>query len=163
MMLKETIFVVRSGIKICCMEGRYNMKEFIEKLLGRMEETRKTALNKVKFPIMIVCKNDLQEFADICFEESKKIVNQLAEEYNGGWINADVESPTENGKYIVYYRKWTDGNYLPTFDETEIRILRYSNNGWFFPTYGDVEAEKDIHREVIAWQPLPEPFKPIAE
>lgn len=124
------------------------MKEFIEKVIGRLEEC-----------------TSIEDYGEIfiSLDEIYEIVNQLAEEYNGGWINADVESPTENGKYIVYYRKWTDGNYLPTFDETEIRILRYSNNGWFFPTYGDVEAEKDIHREVIAWQPLPEPFKPIAE
>ena len=47
-----------------------------EKVVEQLEETRKTALNKVKMPIMIVCKHDLQEFADICFEESIDIVKK---------------------------------------------------------------------------------------
>lgn len=123
------------------------MNEFIEKLIGRLEEQ----------------KSDLTTWSEdkafeIGIETAISIVNQLAEEYNNGWISANDRLPEENGKYIVYYRKWTFGNYLPKFDEKEIRILRYSTNGWFFPTYGDVEAEKDIHREVIAWQPLPEPY-----
>ena len=130
------------------------MQEFIEKLIGRLEE----------YPgkINLKCGNRGHfDFMEV--EAVKAIANELAEEYNNGWINADVESPTENGKYIVYYRKWTDGNYLPKFDETEIRILRYRNNDWVFPTYGDTEAEKDIHREVLAWQPLPAPYQPKGE
>ena len=47
-----------------------------EKVVEQLKETRKTALNKVKMPIMIVCKHDLQEFADICFEESIDIVKK---------------------------------------------------------------------------------------
>lgn len=47
-----------------------------EKVVEELKETRKTALNKVKMPIMIVCKYDLQEFADICFEESIDIVKK---------------------------------------------------------------------------------------
>lgn len=131
-----------------------SMKEFIEKLIGRLEEeTQYVDLSNPSSPVRCVIKA-------INPQKVIEIVNQLAEEYNNGWINADVESPTEDGKYIVYYRKWTDGNYLPKFDETEIRILRYRNNDWVFPTYGDTEAEKDIHREVLAWQPLPAPYQP---
>ena len=47
-----------------------------KKIVEQLKETRKTALNKVKMPIMIVCKHDLQEFADICFEESIDIVKK---------------------------------------------------------------------------------------
>ena len=47
-----------------------------EKVVTELKETRKTALNKVKMPIMIICKHDLQEFADICFEESIDIVKK---------------------------------------------------------------------------------------
>lgn len=141
------------------------MKEFIEKLIERLEEQaeqyRRRGFEHEE--------KGYSAMADKYYEKqcsylhSIEIVNKLAEEYNNGWINADVESPTENGKYIVYYRKWTDGNYLPKFDETEIRILRYRNNDWVFPTYGDTEAEKDIHREVLAWQPLPAPYQPEGE
>ena len=146
------------------------MKEFIDKLISRLEESLSKAEQEMNYYKELSEKDSSCEvFADAHEKEYKayfnaiSIVNQLAEEYNNGWINDDVESPTENGKYIVYYRKWTDGNYLPKFDETEIRILRYRNNDWVFPTYGDTEAEKDIHREVLAWQPLPAPYQPKGE
>lgn len=140
------------------------MNEFINKLIERLE--KHVAYNEKMFemfPNMGEVQKTIYNTQKNSYEETIRIVNKLAEEYNNGWINADVESPTENGKYIVYYRKWTDGNYLPKFDETEIRILRYRNNDWVFPTYGDTEAEKDIHREVLAWQPLPAPYQPKGE
>lgn len=138
------------------------MKEFIEKLIGRLEEEKNKRL--------LFEDNATEEEAGWYFSGSRngladaiEIVNQLAEEYNNGWISVDVELPIENGKYLVYYHKWSDGNYLPKFNETEIRILRYRNNNWIFPAYGDTEAEKDSHREVIAWQPLPAPYQPKGE
>jgi hypothetical protein len=148
------------------------MKEFIEKLIGRLEE-QKTSYREIRKNTY--CRRTEMDDCDSCradhyldarlegINKAIKIVNQLAEEYNGGWISVNDRLPEENGKYIVYYRKWSFGNYLPKFDEKEIRILRYSTNGWFFPTYGDTEAEKDIHREVLAWQPLPAPYQPKGE
>lgn len=129
------------------------MKEFIDKLIERLEEKQNDIAGNLSLNVYY------SDGYDKGIEYAIEIVNELAEEYNNGWINADLESPTENGKYIVYYHKWTDGNYLPKFDETEIRILRYRNDDWIFPTYGDTEAEKDSHREVIAWHPLPAPYK----
>ena len=150
------------------MENKHTY-QFVEKLIGRLEEYKDSHLIEHDSEECLHCQENEDDWCNcrdcsICvWDKAVEIVNQLAEEYNNGWINADVESPTENGKYIVYYRKWTDGNYLPKFDETEIRILRYRNNDWVFPTYGDTEAEKDIHREVLAWQPLPAPYKPKGE
>ena len=147
-MCEEIIEIVNQLAEEYKLKTNANMQEVIDNLevytVGR--------LNTSKVDISVL---QLQRYINR--------LKQIAEEYNNGWINADVESPTENGKYIVYYRKWTDGNYLPKFDETEIRILRYRNNDWVFPTYGDTEAEKDIHREVLAWQPLPAPYQPKGE
>ena len=150
------------------------MNEFIEKLIGRLEETRKTALNKVKFPIMIVCKHDLQEFADICFEESKKIVNQLAEEYNNGWIPVSERLPEDGGYYLVVYHDWSDGNYLPKYDDVRVKVMHYQvkdlatgYSGWNYPrTIGENAdlIEADQHREVTHWKSLPGlPYQPKGE
>ena len=132
------------------------MKEFVEKLIGRLEEDYKPDIECFE-------SKDDYEVSITRYNRLLNIVNQLAEEYNNGWIPVEQKLPEENGKYIAYYHKWSDGNYLPKFDETEIRILRYRNNDWIFPTYGNTEAEKDSHREVIAWQPLPAPFKKGSE
>ena len=129
------------------------MKEFVEKLIGRLEEESAYARYSV----------NTDGIKSVPTYKAKEIVNQLAEEYNNGWVPCSERLPEENGKYIAYYHKWSDGNYLPKFDETEIRILRYRNNDWIFPTYVNTEAEKDSHREVIAWQPLPAPFKKGSE
>ena len=139
------------------------MQEFIKKLIERLK-IKEEELERISSECALSeLKKERNYGYHIAISHAIEIINELAEEYNNVWINADVESPTENGKYIVYYRKWTDGNYLPKFDETEIRILRYRNNDWVFPTYGDTEAEKDIHREVLAWQPLPAPYQPKGE
>ena len=31
------------------------------------------------------------------------------------------------------------------------------------PVCCDTQAEQDTHREVLAWQPLPEPYKEVSE
>ena len=86
-----------------------------------------------------------------------------AEEYNGGWIPCSERLPEESGYYLVTYHYWSDGNFLPKYDDTYVRRLHYQISehfvGWNYPKNVDDRAENDCHKEVIAWQPLPEPFK----
>ena len=84
-------------------------------------------------------------------------------EYNGGWIPCSERLPEESGYYLVTYHDWSDGNFLPKYDDTYVRRLHYQISdhfvGWNYPKNVDDRAENDCHKEVIAWQPLPEPFK----
>ena len=100
--------------------------------------------------------------AEMC-EELKEIVHEVAEEYNGGWIACSERFPEESGYYLVTYHDWSDGNFLPKYDDTYVRRLHYQISdhfvGWNYPKNVDDRAENDCHKEVIAWQPLPEPFK----
>ena len=86
-----------------------------------------------------------------------------AEEYNNGWIACSERLPEESGYYLVTYHDWSDGNFLPKYDDTYVRRLHYQISdhfvGWNYPKNVDDRAENDCHKEVIAWQPLPEPFK----
>jgi len=75
---------------------------------------------------------------------------------NERWIPIKREWPSKPGRYLVTFREWSNGNYLPEFDETYVRILRYSQAVFVMPKCIDNEAEKDINREVIAWMHLPE-------
>lgn len=61
------------------------MKEFVEKLISRLEE--------------LFCGEYNTEY--IKKDEVLKIVNQVAEEYNNGWISVKDRLPTEEGSYLV--------------------------------------------------------------
>ena len=67
-------------------------------------------------------------------EKAKQIVQEVAEEYNGGWIACSERLP-ENIDFVLYTHK--DG-------EVDICSIEY------FYDYMD---------RFTAWQPLPEPFK----
>ena len=97
------------------------------------------------------------------YNKALKIVQEVSEEYNGGWIPCSERLPEESGYYLVTYHDWSDGNFLPKYDDTYVRRLHYQISehfvGWNYPKNVDDRAENDCHKEVIAWQPLPEPFK----
>lgn len=84
--------------------------------------------------------------------------------YNGGWIACEDKPPEEGGYYLVTYREWSDGNYLPKFDDVRIRIMHYQKSeqftGWNFPKMINKKAEEDRHMEVLAYMELPEPYRP---
>ena len=75
------------------------------------------------------------------------------------WIPIKREWPNKPGRYLVTFREWSNGNYLPEFDETYVRILKYSRAIFVMPKCIDSEAEKDVNREVIAWMPIPEKYE----
>lgn len=119
------------------------MKEFIEKLIGRLEEikTDNFASAVLNEPYsMGICHT---------IEKSIEIVNQLAEEYrqdldknSQGWLLCSERLPEEEHDYLI------------CDDKGNVYSSTYCNNRWLVNFATD---------EVIAWQPLPEPFKPIAE
>ena len=86
-----------------------------------------------------------------------------AEEYNSGWIPCSERLPEDGGYYLVTYHEWSKGNFLPKYNDTYVRRMHYQKSerftGWNYPVCVDDRAENDTNREVIAWQPLPEPFK----
>ena len=100
------------------------MKEFIEKLIGRLEY-----LQKDKYVLA----------PTVCYvlEGVKQYVNQLAEEYNNGWIPCSERLPDKKGTYLVTVEK-------------------------FGVTFARFTGQKDnLHFDanVIAWQSLPAPYQ----
>ena len=75
------------------------------------------------------------------------------------WIPCSERMSEENGRYLVTYHHKSYGNYLPLFDDTYVRIMRFQNERWVFPINIDKEARSDEFKEVIAWQPLPKPYR----
>ena len=133
------------------------MKEAFEKILERLEELQNNLLSQTEGDVSV----QVGIINGVMY--SKKIVQEVAEEYNGGWIACSERLPEESGYYLVTYHDWSDGNFLPKYDDTYVRRLHYQISehfvGWNYPKNVDDRAENDCHKEVIAWQPLPEPYK----
>ena len=80
-------------------------------------------------------------------EKARQIVHEVAKEYNGGWIPCSEK--------------------LPELRQDVLVTVKYTGfmgmHGYWIKT-GHMEAENDwwgdcAGGEVIAWKPLPEPFK----
>ena len=74
------------------------------------------------------------------------------------WIPASERLPDDVGSYLVYYHEWSNGDFLPKYDDYRIRVMRFMNNGkWCMPVCTDKRCEADTNREVTHWMPLPDP------
>ena len=120
------------------------MNKAFEKILERLEEEK----NKDRSGVYSEIQCDVIKFT---YGSAKEIVQEVAEEYNGGWIPIEEKLPPDD-KYIL----------LSFFNFSIPIVGRYEEyedgSGNFFA--GD-EDETLISQNmyVNAWQPLPEPYK----
>ena len=134
------------------------MNKAFEKIIDKL------ILESSSCKVYKLIKPNIEDVAEFnTYKKCIEIVQEVAEEYNGGWIPCSERLPEESGYYLVTYHDWSDGNFLPKYDDTYVRRLHYQINehfvGWNYPKNVDDRAENDCHKEVIAWQPLPEPYK----
>lgn len=124
------------------------MKEFVEKLINRLEE-------KV-FSVELYNNEFDGKTVDnlICLGDVADIANQLAEEYSvtGGWIPCSVRlpertKPIQTEEYTVTMRKITRVGKCSPFSSHA--SFDYESGKWLVKGF-----------EVIAWQPLPAPYQP---
>ena len=74
------------------------------------------------------------------------------------WIPVKERLPDDVGSYLVYYHEWSNGDFLPKYDDYRIRVMRFMNNGkWCMPVCTDKRCEADTNREVTHWRKLPQP------
>ena len=139
------------------------MNEFIEKLIGRLEE-QKTKYRNIRKNTY--CRRTEMDDCDSCradhyldarlegINKAKEIVNELAEEYGkdtnvttNGWIPCSERLPSYDGPFICTAKGIKESLEL---------IYSSWDNSWMDEFYSEYE--------VIAWQPLPAPYqKPAAE
>ena len=77
------------------------------------------------------------------FDEAIDIINQVEAEYNNGWIPCSERLP-QNAEWVLCYGKNREGEF-----KYEVSDYIYEINGWMCSRI----------KEVIAWQPLPQPPK----
>ena len=120
------------------------MKEFIEKLIEMLEEEIEN----------VIVRDTYTKGKNAGLRKAKITVNQLAEEYNDGWISIDERFP-ENDNYILMS--------FANFSLPQIgRYEEDSEGGAFY--LGD-ELETCVSHDLIvnAWQPLPGSYHPKGE
>ena len=112
------------------------MNEFIEKLIGRSEE-------KAHQTWLVLAERN-------GYERAIEIVNELADEYNNGWIPCSERLPENISTVLVQVEEFES----PTI-------------GWYGNIAGWRLLEKDFDElndfTVIAWKPLPQPYQPKGE
>ena len=129
------------------------MNKAFEKILKRLEEVKNFEyLNGVK---------RFSKKERIAFDNAKEIVHEVEEEYNGGWIACSSDNMPNNGQKV--YVEFNDGKHMCLVYRT--KDSRDKSNGWEMNITQDgfYEICSDYgympYRNIIVWQPLPEPCK----
>ena len=126
------------------------MNKVFEKIIEKQKELFQDlnvieVLSHVDFDSTI--QNSLDNFLNAVTNEAIEIVKQEAEQYNNGWIPCSEKLPDVRQDVLV--------------------TVKYTGfmgmHGYWIKT-GHMEAENDwwgdcAGGDVIAWRPLPEPFK----
>ena len=132
------------------------MKEAFEKILERLDEM----IHPKQLHFCKCARGRCRLFynnkncMDCVVKDAKEIVQEVAEEYNNGWIPISDRFP-ENDKYI-----------LLSFDNFSVPMIgryeNYESGGAFYIGDEDITCSKqDLF--VNAWQPLPELYQPKGE
>lgn len=125
-------------------------------------------MNKAFELILERLESDEKHTFDGCINKryAKQIVQEVAEEYNDGWIPVSVRLPKQKQRQFGNPQKRTD--VLVTLRNGVVKEMTFEFATKEFWEAGDknpIEHWKedvvDGDFEVIAWRPLPEPFKPL--
>ena len=130
------------------------MNKVFEKIIEKQKELFQDlnvieVLSHVDFDSTI--QNSLENFLKAITNEAIEIVKQETEQYNNGWIPCSEK--------------------LPELRQDVLVTVKYTGfmgmHGYWIKT-GHMEAENDwwgdcAGGDVIAWQPLPEPYQPKGE
>ena len=88
-----------------------------------------------------VCSGN-EESGFILLNKARQIVEQAAEGYNNGWISCSVRLPESKKGVLVNYK---NGDFAVDF--------MHEDGKWFW-------EDEEEGLVVIAWQPLPQTYKP---
>lgn len=123
------------------------MNEVFEKILNRLD-TKKQYFQKFYEADGKTEEDEyINKATQLAFDDAKQIVQEVAEEYNDGWIACSERLPEDDSICIV--------------------TVEYPNNktmvdyGWFDrkSVCWFVGMQEFRTSNILAWQPLPEPFK----
>lgn len=123
------------------------MEEFVKKLIDRLKEHH----NEVRDMYLKGQGNfALLDGKMRGIEDANAIIVHLAKEHNGGWIPCSERLPEEDGVYIISFKEYSG------LICCAVAYLTLNHPKW---KWWDLENEYEYYEAVIAWQPLPAPYK----
>jgi len=126
------------------------MQQFIDNLISRLTESAIETLGVSKSEFAMD-KGEYSSYCSLSLYEVKEAVNQLAEEYKGGWIPCSERLPEVNQKVFVAFKV---AHRCEKTIDYDIGCLSSYDGKWYCDHKGyDVE-------KVLAWMPLPSPYHP---
>ena len=104
----------------------------------------------------------INKATQLAFDDAKNIVQEVAEEYKGGWISCSEKMPDKDKKQYIVQK--TNGFIdILGFTKDAYKLDRYDfaeYKGKKKQLFYDYDSEYGYSElECEAWQPLPEPFK----
>ena len=116
------------------------------------------------------CEHSTCEYTDECcfvdgINKAKQIVQEVAEEYNNGWIPCSERLPEERDWCLAVFEEVDTGFIgLPYIAEYLMgkHTIATTEDGWIIHNCTDREdVSSEYYKKLrcVAWQPLPEPFK----
>ena len=127
--------------------------ENAELIKALKEDAEWAHANEWETPITL---GDHLDAAADALDAADKRVKELEEAQK--WMPVEERLPDDVGSYLVYYHEWSNGDFLPKYDDYRIRVMRFINNGkWCMPVCTDKRCEADTNREVAHWRKLPQP------
>ena len=98
---------------------------------------------------------------------AKEAVQEVAEEYNGGWIRCDVKMPEERDSIFLQFKgtdKWKNSMF-ERMSEFVNATVEFEDGTRMVKTLHTVDGKWHmgsvfLKYKVIAWQPLPQPYQP---
>lgn len=130
------------------------MREVFDKIKQRLEEQKRscflTLANKgdseKDYAYKIVAKS---------LERAIEIVDEVAEDYNNGWIPCSERLPVQDEK-AEYYQ-----SVIVTLDDGRVAegCYRSIDKEWWVDAPDGEHYSEDMTGRVIAWQPLPASYK----
>jgi hypothetical protein len=94
-------------------------------------------------------------------DDFKKILaKQPSAQPEPQWIPCSERLPEEYGLYLVTSReKATAEEFGFDLDDVEVKKMRFNEDGWRIPRHIPEWINGVVHTTVLAWMPLPEPYK----
>lgn len=141
------------------------MNKAFEKILDRLEEEN-SRLKTLRNNCIALSDKEVCDIEDKAYNFCKQIVQEVAEEYNGGWIPCSDRLPEEHDSMFAKLKgtdKWSDAmfekisddvNVTVEFDDGTRKTMTLHTNDGKWNTNNRI-----VKFNVIAWQPLPKPFK----
>ena len=143
------------------------MQEVFEKLIEKLEEEKnKTFFIETSRPqTQYRYGNSYRPL----FDTAIKIVNEVVEEYDNGWIPVSEAMPPERDSMFAKLKgtdKWDNAMFERISDDVNVTV-EYKDGTRRTKTMHTVDgkwkSESAVKSTVIAWQPLPKQYQPKGE